>query len=276
MSPVKSDKVGRGVVLAKVSVAGDNGVKSSLNCSSVNNVRTVSDTKRSFYTIHTRPINSIYRRVVEELMVEMHLLSVNVDFRYDPIYALGVVTSFDRFMQGYIPEQDKLSIFNGLCQALGDNPQKYRQDAQRLEAFAQTSSPSDLVSWLSQLSLPSIAGELQEYIVAIANNSSFKYSRLFAIGLFTLLESADPDFVKDEKLRVEALQKICNALHVPEEKIQKDLELYRSNLEKMAQARIVIQDVLQAERKKREERLQSKGTVATPPTNSKDEAPSGS
>ncbi|HAX86545.1 MAG TPA: photosystem II biogenesis protein Psp29, partial [Cyanobacteria bacterium UBA11370] len=66
----------------------------------MNNVRTVSDTKRDFYNCHTRPINSIYRRVVEELMVEMHLLSVNVDFRYDPIYALGVVTSFNRFMQG--------------------------------------------------------------------------------------------------------------------------------------------------------------------------------
>jgi len=43
--------------------------------SNVNNVRTVSDTKRAFYTLHTRPINTIYRRVVEELIVEMHLLS---------------------------------------------------------------------------------------------------------------------------------------------------------------------------------------------------------
>ncbi|NEQ21393.1 MAG: photosystem II biogenesis protein Psp29, partial [Microcoleus sp. SIO2G3] len=28
----------------------------------MNNVRTVSDTKRDFYNHHTRPINSIYRR----------------------------------------------------------------------------------------------------------------------------------------------------------------------------------------------------------------------
>ena len=63
----------------------------------MSNVRTVSDTKRSFYALHTRPISSIYRRVVEELMVEMHLLSVNVDFSYDSIYALGVVTTFDRY-----------------------------------------------------------------------------------------------------------------------------------------------------------------------------------
>ncbi|MER3587246.1 MAG: photosystem II biogenesis protein Psp29, partial [Mastigocladus sp. ERB_26_1] len=77
----------------------------------MNNVRTVSDTKRTFHSLHTRPINTIYRRVVEELMVEMHLLAVNVDFSYNPIFALGVVTSFDRFMQGYQPESDRESIF---------------------------------------------------------------------------------------------------------------------------------------------------------------------
>lgn len=73
----------------------------------MSNVRTVSDTKRSFYNDHTRPINSIYRRVVDELMVEMHLHSVNADYRYEPLYALGVVTTFDRFMQSYRPESDK-------------------------------------------------------------------------------------------------------------------------------------------------------------------------
>ncbi len=232
----------------------------------MNNVRTVSDTKRAFYTIHTRPINSIYRRVVEELMVEMHLLSVNVDFRYDPIYALGVVTSFDRFMQGYAPEQDKASIFNALCQALGNDAQKYRQDAERLMAISQSLSPQELAASLSQVSLPAHASDMQEHLVAIANNPSFKYSRLFAIGLFTLLELAGSDFVKDDQQRNEALQKISAALHLPEDKLQKDLDLYRSNLEKMAQARAALEDTLQAERKKREERLQSKGAVATPPS----------
>ena len=138
----------------------------------VNNNRTVSDTKRTFYTIHTRPINSIYRRVVEELMVEMHLLSVNVDFRYDPIYALGVVTAFDRFMQGYSPEADKVSIFNGLCQALGDDPGRYQQDASRLNDLASRLSASDLLSWLDGSTRFDDAGDLQASIAAIATNSN--------------------------------------------------------------------------------------------------------
>jgi photosystem II biogenesis protein Psp29 len=230
----------------------------------VNNVRTVSDTKRAFYNIHTRPINSIYRRVVEELMVEMHLLSVNVDFRYDPIYALGVVSSYDRFMQGYRPEQDKASIFNAICKALEDDPQRYQQDAKLLEESATRLSGQDLVARLSQLD-SSGSDDLRGQLQAIANNDHFKYSRLFGIGLFTLLELADADLVKDEKQRNAAIKSICEALHLPEDKVQKDLELYRSNLEKMAQARIVMADMLEADRKKREKRAQDKGAVVASP-----------
>ncbi|NJR65127.1 MAG: photosystem II biogenesis protein Psp29, partial [Leptolyngbyaceae cyanobacterium CRU_2_3] len=115
-------------------------------------VRTVSDTKRAFYTLHTRPINSIYRRVVDELMVEMHLLSVNADFSYNPIYRLGVVTAFDRFMQGYRPEEDINSIFNALCQALQEDPQQYRQEAEQIRSEA-TAYTVQRLFWQSLSSL---------------------------------------------------------------------------------------------------------------------------
>ncbi len=231
----------------------------------MNNVRTVSDTKRTFYNLHTRPINTIYRRVVEELMVEMHLLSVNVDFSYNPIYALGVVTTFNRFMQGYQPERDKESIFNALLSAVEVDPQLYRQDAQRLQALAQSIPAKDLISWLSQETHLDRDADLQSQLQAIANNPNFKYSRLFAIGIFSLLELSDPELVKDEKQRTQALQSIANGLHISDDKLSKDLELYRSNLEKMEQALIVMADMISADRKKREQRAQQSSSTATPP-----------
>lgn len=228
-----------------------------LKSAPVNIVRTVSDTKRDFYTHHTRPINTLYRRVVEELMVEMHLLSVNVDFQYDPIYGYGVVSTFDRFMQGYQPEQDRISIFNSICQAVQDNPQRYQQDAQRLEGLA-TTAGSNLVSGLAKADSWEGTDFLHEVCVAIAANPKFKYSRLLAIGLHNLVEKANPEAVKDDQQRINTLKPICEALKLPFDKVQKDLELYRSNLEKMAQAQIVMADALAAERKKREQRLQEK------------------
>lgn len=229
----------------------------------MNNVRTVSDTKRAFYTSHTRPINTIYRRVVEELMVEMHLLSVNVDFSYNPIYALGVVTAFERFMQGYQPERDKESIFNSLCQAVEDDPQRYRQDAERLGLFAKNSSATELMAWLR--GDREQESDLQQPIQAIAHNPNFKYSRLFAIGVFSLLELSDPELVKDEKQRVEALKNIATTLNISEDKLNKDLELYRANVDKMEQALATIADILSADRKKRQQLTPDKGVAVTTP-----------
>ncbi|RCJ40343.1 photosystem II biogenesis protein Psp29 [Nostoc punctiforme NIES-2108] len=232
----------------------------------MNNVRTVSDTKRTFYNLHTRPINTIYRRVVEELMVEMHLLSVNIDFSYNPIYALGVVTTFDRFMEGYQPERDQESIFNALCQAIETDPQLYRQDAQRLQAVAQGLPVKDLIGWLGQTTHLDRDADLQATLQAIANNPNFKYNRLFAIGVFSLLEQSDPELVKDEKQLTESLKAIAAGLHLSDDKLNKDLELYRSNLDKMAQALVVMADILSADRKKREQRKQQSTTPVAPPS----------
>jgi len=225
----------------------------------VNNIRTVSDTKRDFYSHHTRPINSVYRRVVEELMVEMHLLAVNADFHYDPIYAFGVVTSFNKFMQGYRPEPDKAAIFKALCQAVESNADKYQQDAARLESLAQRLSGKELIAWLSVEAPESAGDDLYIAIANISKNQSFKYSRLFAIGLFTVLDLADPDLVKDEKQRQQSFQPICTALNLPAEKLHKDLELYLGNLEKMVQVRAMVEDTIQADRKKREQRDRDAG-----------------
>ena len=235
----------------------------------VNNLRTVSDTKRNFYTLHTRPVNTIYRRVVEGLMVDMQLLSVDADLHYDPIYALGVVTAFERFMQGYQPERDKEPIFEALCKSIEDNPQRFRQDADRLRNIAKNLSAKELLDWLSGENHLNETEDLQAQIQAIAHNSNFKYSRLFGIGLFSLLELADPELVKDEKQRVEALKQVSASLHISDDKLNKDLELYRANLDKIEQALITMADMLAADRKKREQRLQA-GAAGVAASNSND------
>lgn len=231
----------------------------------VKNVRTVSETKRAFYSTHTRPINSVYRRFVEELLVEMHLLAVNDDFRYDPIYALGVVTAFQQFMQSYQPDQDKAAIFDALCQAIQTNPQQYHQDAQTITELTRGKTVEELVGWVTEAASSDSADSIQSQLRTIATNPRFKYNRLFVIGLYTLLEMADPDLIKDETRFTDLLTQLSTALNLPEGKPQKDLELYRSNLEKITQARQMIEDLLEAERKKRQK--------AAAPTSVEDSVP---
>ena len=228
----------------------------------MNNQSTVSDTKRNFYSKHTRPINSIYRRVVEELMVEMHLLSTNIDFEYNPVYALGVVSSFNRFMASYRPDVDKQSIFVALCESMGGNAQQYRTDAAGVEEFAKSMQEQDIVNWLAHPTNEGMGAQLASTLGSIASNPKFKYSRLFGIGLFTILEVAAPDLLKDEKKRQAAVLQIGEAMHLPTDKVQKDLDTYRSNLDKLVQMEAVMGDLAEAERKKREKRAQEKVEAA--------------
>jgi photosystem II biogenesis protein Psp29 len=221
----------------------------------VNTARTVSDTKRAFYDAHTRPINSIYRRVVDELMVEMHLLTVNQHYAYSPIYALGVVTTFDRFMQGYRPETDLDSIFPALCKSVGGDLSKYRQDAEQLvNGLAST-------TWES-FATGKAEGPVGNALKAVSDNTSFKYSRLFAIGLYTLLAKIDPEAAKDKDKLNPILTQLTEMLHFSPERLEKDLEIYRGNLDKMEQAQIAIADQLAADRRRRDQRDQEKAAAA--------------
>jgi photosystem II biogenesis protein Psp29 len=231
----------------------------------VNTVRTVSDTKRAFYTLHTRPVSSVYRRVVEELMVEIHLLRVNEDFRNDPIFALGVVGTFDRFMAGYEPATDRDSIFKALCGAEEIDPNQFRASAESAKAAATGHSSEDFLAWVTQSAASGgegIAGTLH----AIATNPKFKYSRLFAIGLYNLLDAADPALVAEAEKLNEYIDKLAVPLNLSAAKIQRDLELYRGNLDKLVQAQKAMAEFIEGERRrqqKRAEELQQKADAAT-------------
>jgi photosystem II biogenesis protein Psp29 len=189
-------------------------------------------------------------------MVEMHLLSVNTDFVYEPFYALGMVTTFDRFMAGYLPETDKDSIFNALCRSIESDPQKYRADAEALKASVAGLSIEDIKSKFAEAQTGYGSTPLQSALSTIANNPKFKYSRLFAIGIYALVEAIDATAIDNKEKREALFVALSEGLKLSSDKVAKDLELYSNNLEKMAQAQVVMQDMIAAERKKREQRAQ--------------------
>ncbi|MBF2036634.1 MAG: photosystem II biogenesis protein Psp29 [Leptolyngbyaceae cyanobacterium T60_A2020_046] len=250
----------------------------------MNNVRTVSDTKRAFYGAFNRPITTVYRRVVEELMVEMHLLSVSTDFVYDALYALGIVTTFDRFMDGYRPEEDRDLIFNSLCEAIGASPSQYRADADALLASLEGLT-SDRLKQILTTPADATGDGFPSLIKEIAQRDRFKYSRAFGVGLYRVIERVGPDLTQDKDKLMALLKEACEVLPISFDKLQKDVELYRSNLDKLVQAKAVMADILAADRKKREERAQAlaekaqdkpsdaaSDTVTTPSSDTPDEA----
>lgn len=236
----------------------------------MNTVRTVSDTKKDFYLAFPKPVNQVYRRVVDELLVEVHLLKVNQTFVYDSIFALGFVTAFDRFTVGYKPETDRFAVFHALCSALQFDSDRVRQDATTLIDLA-TRSPNEIKSLLTNLEsgihLEPLSGQLH----TIANKANFKYSRLLGVGLYALLEISDSVEIADNAKREEVLKLVGDTLKFGSDRLLKDIDLYRSNLDKIEQARQMIADMVEAERKKRAQKTatdKSTNDVSETTTNS--------
>jgi len=67
--------------------------------------------------------------------------------------------------------------------------------------------------------------------------------------------------IKEKEKREQILQKFSEILHLSSEKLQKDLDVYRGNLDKMDQLLKVIEDALEAEKKKRQQKEQEKQTT---------------
>ena len=86
----------------------------------------------NFLRAYKRPIPSIYNTVLQELLVQQHLIKYKKSYQYDPVFALGFVTVYDQLMDGYPYSDDRDAIFKAYIEALKEDPELYRYFASTL------------------------------------------------------------------------------------------------------------------------------------------------
>ncbi|CAL1406763.1 unnamed protein product [Linum trigynum] len=219
-----------------------------IRCMSVStDLPTVAETKLNFLKAYKKPIPSIYNNVLQELIVQQHLIKYKKTYCYDPVFALGFVTVYDQLMEGYPSDEDREIIFQAYIRALQEEPEQYRNDAKKLEEWARTQTPTSLVEF------PSREGEVESTLKDIAERAgagNFSYSRFFAVGLFRLLELSNAT-------EPTVLDKLCAALNVNKRSVDRDLDVYRNLLSKLVQAKELLKEYVEREKKKQAERTVS-------------------
>ena len=211
---------------------------------------TVSDSKRAFHSAFPHVIAPLYRRLVDELLVELHLLSRQRGFQSDPLFAAGLIQVFDSFARGYRPEQQRENLLAALCGATGFDAEELRRQRNAAVAAIGQHSVTDVEGWIQEQG----KGAPEPLASTLANiqRSDFHYSRLMAVGLLSLLEQAQgADGMDPANLRRYA-HDLGEAMGLLRERLDKDLSLYAGNLEKMAQAVELMEETVAAERRKRE------------------------
>ena len=228
---------------------------------------TVADSKRAFHLAFPYVIAPLYRRVVDELLVELHLLSHQAGFELDALFSCGLIQVFDGFTKGYRPEQHREGLLAALCAASGFDAQQLRQQRDGAMAAMGHHSVDEVKQWVEQQG----EGAPQPVADALAGirRPDFHYSRLMAVGLFSLLEQAQgADGMDPATLRSYA-HDLGTAMGLLRDRLDKDISLYATNLEKLAQAVELMEETVAADRRKREKALAEKLAPAgetTPPS----------
>jgi len=187
---------------------------------------TISDSKSDFHKEFPYVIPAIYRKLADELLVELHLLSHQKNFKNNSIFATGLKEIFSKFSNGYKPKDHISKLFNALCNSNGFDPFEIDSLSEQLIDKANSFTKEDLNKFLEQTK-----NEIEE--------KSY-YSRINAIGIYKLV--SELPYNKDEKVESinNEISNISNLLGYQYSRVEKDISMYKSNIEKMKQALEII------------------------------------
>ncbi len=187
---------------------------------------TISDSKSDFHKEFPYVIPAIYRKLADELLVELHLLSHQKTFKKDSIFATGLKEIFSKFTYGYKPKEHITKLFDAICNCNGINPTEINNSSEQLVTKAKSFTKEDLNEFLSDLN--------------IENKANDYYSRINAIGIFKLVSELPSSKDVKEKDFNNKIKKISELLGYQYSRIEKDISIYKSNIEKMRQALEII------------------------------------
>ena len=202
--------------------------------------QTIADSKRAFHQAFPHVIAPLHRRIADELLVELHLLSHQDSFKAGQLFSVGLVTVFTRFTQGYRPPEHRDDLMAAICSSNGFDAAELKSAAETSLAAASEHSGDDFNTWIKEFRLP----------------EQSHYSRLMAVGLLALLEAAHGELKGEDaaELRKKAVE-ISKEIGMPEERVEKDLGIFASSSERMQQAVELMEETLASERRKKEKRM---------------------
>ena len=183
---------------------------------------TISDSKSDFHKEFPYVIPPIYRKLADELLVELHLLSHQENFNNNSIFATGLKEIFSKLTTGYKPNEHISMLFNAICNCNGFDPNRIDSLSEQLIIKANSFTKDDLNKFLEQ-----IKNDIKE--------NSY-YSRINSIGIYKLV--TELSYYKDlETTEINTeITKISGLLGYQNSRVEKDISIYKSNIDKMKQA----------------------------------------
>ncbi len=194
---------------------------------------TVSDSKKLFHEKFPYVIPGLYKRIVDEMLVELNLLNHQNDFTQDYLFCIGFTSTFKELMKGYKPEKHLDLLFESLCISSNFEAEDINEISQKSQKEFKNKTANDILKLLIEKS-----------------NSKLYPSRILNLAIYILISNAQDLKEKDESETNKMIPDIFEKLNLSANKAEKDIGIYKSSISKMQQAKELIEELRTKDKKK--------------------------
>ena len=197
---------------------------------------TVSDSKKLFHEQFPYVIPGLYKRIVDEMLVELNLLNHQNEFTQDYLFCIGLTETFKELTKGYKPDKHLDLLFEALCSSTNFVATEMKEISRKSLEEYKNKKLKDVLKILKE-----------------KNNSKLYSSRILNLGIYSLISNSK-DFKKsNETEHNKMISEIFESLDLSINKGEKDIGIYKSTISKMEQAKELI-DELRIKEKKKEQK----------------------
>ena len=194
---------------------------------------TVSDSKKLFHEQFPYVIPGLYKRIVDEMLVELNLLNHQNDFAQDYLFCIGLTETFNELMKGYKPNEHLDLLFKSLCSSTNFEAKEIKDISQKYQKEFKDKSSKEILKSLKEKS-----------------NGKLYPSRILNLGMYIIISKSQDFEGKDESEVNKLIYEIFEKLNLPINKAEKDIGIYKSTISKMEQAKELIEELRIKDKKK--------------------------
>ena len=187
---------------------------------------TVSDSKKLFHQNFPYVIPGLYKRIVDEMLVELNLLNHQNEFTQDFLFCVGLTETFKELMKGYQPEKHLDLLFDSLCSSSNFEAEEINKISQKSQKEFKKKTSKDILKVLIEKS-----------------NSKLYPSRILNLGIYILISNSQDFKEKNESDKNKMTSDIFEKLSLSVNKAEKDIGIYKSSISKMEQAKELIEEL---------------------------------
>ena len=198
---------------------------------------TVSDSKKLFHEQFPFVIPGLYKRIVDEMLVELNLLNHQNEFKQDYLFCVGLTETFKELTKGYKPEKHLDLLFESLCGSTNFVAKEIKEISEKSQKEFKDKSSKDILKLLRE-----------------KNNSELYPSRVLNLGIYILISNSQDFKEKKESDMNKIISEIFDQLKLSANKAEKDIGIYKSSISKMEQARELIEELRIKDKKKEEKK----------------------